>query len=661
MDSKTLDSLPTDEITTDTVVGFSDVDFNISKLIHSEVVDSYPIHSSGYYGMGEDYNIDFQDREYIVNVEIRKHIKQDNEFFYIVYEPSLNEREKYYLQNIKDYKDIIFGEDDLSSKSYTYFYEKVLESLDMAQNKFTIVNKSVSLLEDGVNLAGQLTGVGALERYNVTDDHIFSHQKSAYKIAYYIYRDFSGNKKLDPLIKDNKIEDIDGNQPKKPINVTHSEYGYMVTNISFNEEGFKDICDYLSNNINQNVNPEQRSASGTLLEGSRIEINAPSEYDNVNSEDTTDTYPIVDEYSFSIRSFQSIPFTPFDLIELETISIAEMSLLNMLIQNENNSFMVFGNTSSGKTTTLNALMIARYITGRVLMLEDTDELTGTDKNQAKILTDREKDSEKALEEQLRNVLRLNPDAIFLGETRGAEIIRMIEAVETGHQLFTTIHAENPQAIASRFAKNDIEESDIYNFDVLIQQNKSEDNIRRVENIYTVMRDDNDKLKTDTINYPKNVKELEEMNHLLEYNNQEQLHTLFRQYQDLQIIYKYVNELLPNREMLTINEETIERLEKKTDVNVNEVTGKILYDAKYQIEKNILKAYLADSDSGVDNHIIQGIYNSVTESGEGILEQIDSDSKQKWMNILDITYDDQKSVELGEYKDKLPKEVLVKDG
>jgi pilus assembly protein CpaF len=51
---------------------------------------------------------------------------------------------------------------------------------------------------------------------------------------------------------------------------------------------------------------------------------------------------------------------------------------------------------------------------------------------------------------LRNALRMRPDRIIVGETRGEEVIDMLQAMNTGHDgSMTTIHANNARDACSR--------------------------------------------------------------------------------------------------------------------------------------------------------------------------------------------------------------------
>jgi pilus assembly protein CpaF len=51
---------------------------------------------------------------------------------------------------------------------------------------------------------------------------------------------------------------------------------------------------------------------------------------------------------------------------------------------------------------------------------------------------------------LRNALRMRPDRIIVGETRGEEVIDMLQAMNTGHDgSMTTIHANNARDACQR--------------------------------------------------------------------------------------------------------------------------------------------------------------------------------------------------------------------
>ncbi|MDH5540195.1 MAG: GspE/PulE family protein, partial [Rhizobacter sp.] len=111
--------------------------------------------------------------------------------------------------------------------------------------------------------------------------------------------------------------------------------------------------------------------------------------------------------------------------------------------------LVTGPTGSGKTTTLYAAL-SEINTGldKIVTIEDPIEyqLPGVLQipvNEKKGLT---------FARGLRSILRHDPDKIMVGEIRDAETAHIaVQAALTGHQVFTTVHANNVFDVIGRFA------------------------------------------------------------------------------------------------------------------------------------------------------------------------------------------------------------------
>ena len=111
--------------------------------------------------------------------------------------------------------------------------------------------------------------------------------------------------------------------------------------------------------------------------------------------------------------------------------------------------LVTGPTGSGKTTTLYAAL-SEINTGldKIVTIEDPIEyqlpgILQIPVNEKKGLT---------FERGLRSILRHDPDKIMVGEIRDAETAQIaVQAALTGHQVFTTVHANNVFDVIGRFA------------------------------------------------------------------------------------------------------------------------------------------------------------------------------------------------------------------
>ena len=112
------------------------------------------------------------------------------------------------------------------------------------------------------------------------------------------------------------------------------------------------------------------------------------------------------------------------------------------------NIIVSGGTGSGKTTLLNALSHFIGLGERTITIEDAAELQLVQPHVVSLET-RPENAEGlgavAQRDLVRNALRMRPDRIILGETRGAEAFDVLQAMNTGHDgSMTTIHANTPR-------------------------------------------------------------------------------------------------------------------------------------------------------------------------------------------------------------------------
>ena len=120
---------------------------------------------------------------------------------------------------------------------------------------------------------------------------------------------------------------------------------------------------------------------------------------------------------------------------------------------ERRGFLISGGTGTGKTTLLNALLGLCTPQERLILLEDTPELA-PQHEQVIALKTRTANSEGAgeigLGELIVQALRMGPDRLVVGECRGAEVVHLLTAMNTGHRgAGTTLHANSAQAVPLR--------------------------------------------------------------------------------------------------------------------------------------------------------------------------------------------------------------------
>lgn len=146
----------------------------------------------------------------------------------------------------------------------------------------------------------------------------------------------------------------------------------------------------------------------------------------------------------SIRVHLNRHFGLDQLADFGMVSSEQLVALRGILSRRE-SFLISGATGSGKTTLLRA-MLAECIGERIIALEDVSELGLQSPNFVSLQTRQsniEGRGEITLERLVRESLRMRPDRLVVGEVRGAELMVMLQALNTGHRgAGATIHANS---------------------------------------------------------------------------------------------------------------------------------------------------------------------------------------------------------------------------
>ncbi|MFC2577256.1 MAG: CpaF family protein, partial [Rothia dentocariosa] len=164
--------------------------------------------------------------------------------------------------------------------------------------------------------------------------------------------------------------------------------------------------------------------------------------------------PLVENTHLSIRLPAQNCLTLTALRESGMFDAAtEQALRTMIARRQN--FVVSGGTGTGKTTLLNALLGECEAWERLMILEDTPELSPQHPHTVSLKTraaNAEGAGEITLGDLLVQALRMAPDRLMVGECRGSEILHLLNAMNTGHQgAGTTLHANSAFAVPHRLA------------------------------------------------------------------------------------------------------------------------------------------------------------------------------------------------------------------
>ncbi|MBE6509338.1 MAG: CpaF family protein [Methanobrevibacter sp.] len=316
------------------------------------------------------------------------------------------------------------------------------------------------------------------EAESITNDYLES-------LSQKLLRDIVGYGKIDSLIQDDDLEEIMIIGINKPIFVYHRKYGMMKTNIQFDDEReLMDLIDSIARQINRRIDQESPILDGRLTDGSRINATIP---------------PIsADGPSLTIRKFKKDPFTIIDLINSKTISIELAAFFWLCFDGlgvKSANAIISGGTSSGKTTTLNALSAFINPNERIITIEDTLELQIPHEHVIRMETrpaNVENKGELTMNDLVKNSLRQRPDRIIVGEVRAEEAITLFTALNTGHSGFGTLHSNDARETITRLTNEpmSVPQIMIQAIDFIIMQNRiytpSGDSYRRISEVAEVV-------------------------------------------------------------------------------------------------------------------------------------------------------------------------------
>ncbi|GAA4596255.1 pilus assembly protein CpaF [Actinoplanes octamycinicus] len=154
----------------------------------------------------------------------------------------------------------------------------------------------------------------------------------------------------------------------------------------------------------------------------------------------------------SLRTFRQRPFSLGDLVSHGTVPAGAAAVLEAVV-GARLAYLVTGGTGSGKTTLLATLLGLVPPTERIVLVEDAAELRPVHPHVV-ALQARTANVEGAgvigLTDLVRQALRMRPDRLVVGECRGAEIVDLLGALNTGHEGGAgTLHANAPGDVPAR--------------------------------------------------------------------------------------------------------------------------------------------------------------------------------------------------------------------
>lgn len=154
----------------------------------------------------------------------------------------------------------------------------------------------------------------------------------------------------------------------------------------------------------------------------------------------------------SLRVPRRRPFTLAELVSSGTVPRDGAVLLGRLVA-ARVAFLVSGGTGTGKTTLLSALLSLVDAGDRILLVEDAGELAPLHPHVVRLEArpaNIEGAGEVSLRDLVRQALRMRPDRLVVGEVRGAEVVDLLAALNTGHEGGCgTLHANGAADVPAR--------------------------------------------------------------------------------------------------------------------------------------------------------------------------------------------------------------------
>jgi pilus assembly protein CpaF len=290
----------------------------------------------------------------------------------------------------------------------------------------------------------------------------------------------NGRNKLDKLLADPKITEI-------MINGVLGTFIELAgkkhkLDLNFTAEEIDDCIDEIFREQGKNVSTITPYADMCMKDGSRANvIIAPLARFGT---------------SITIRKFFDELNDLDDLIEQGTLSRKMADFLIACVRGKLN-IIFSGGTGAGKTTTLEMLSKNIDADERIITIEDTAELKLHHGNLISLETrvpDEKGDGEVSLQDLIKNSLRMRPDRIIIGEVRGSEALDMIQAMSTGHKgTMGVVHGSSPKEVISRIETmilssgirlpiEDIRKMMVNSLDIIVQQERFSDGVRRITHI-----------------------------------------------------------------------------------------------------------------------------------------------------------------------------------
>lgn len=251
-----------------------------------------------------------------------------------------------------------------------------------------------------------------------------------------IRRDSVGAGRLDPLLRIVGVTDVLVNGPDQ-VYIDRGE-GLELTTVCFSSDAeVRKLAQRLAASVGRRLDDAAPFVDARLSDGTRVHAVLPG---------------VVEDTCLCLRVPARRNFSLDDMVAAQTVPPAGAQLLRAMIA-ARTAFLISGGTGSGKTTLLATLLGLVPAQDRLVIVEDARELC-PDHPHVVRMEGRPGNAERAgaitLTDLVRQALRMRPDRLIVGEVRGAEIVDLLAAMNTGHEGGCgTVHANSAADVPAR--------------------------------------------------------------------------------------------------------------------------------------------------------------------------------------------------------------------
>ncbi|MCS7122582.1 MAG: ATPase, T2SS/T4P/T4SS family [Candidatus Micrarchaeota archaeon] len=335
---------------------------------------------------------------------------------------------------------------------------KILDKADVYINTLNLSKDEERFIHEFLNHIVNLENIDPDRLEHLLDDfaaksRVLLKQHQRTKILNYVRKFYFGLGYLEDLIGIDGIEEIAIVGLGKPIYIYRD--GWKSTNITItSRDYFIDLVNRLSMKSNRRITLKNPRLNASL-ENYRIHASIEP-ISNCEM-----TLRILRKNSFSYRDFLDRHVYPLELLGYFA-----------MIMFTDSSVVVAGNTGSGKTSFLNALMGFVPYGDRIVIVEETPEINIPHPQQVRIVENL--DLGISLRDLVYDTLRMRSDRTIVGEIRKPdEVIAFMDVVLSGQArgTYATFHAHSSKELVSRMMTYGVSKEDILSIDFVIMQKR----------------------------------------------------------------------------------------------------------------------------------------------------------------------------------------------